>query len=46
MSVQRWDGEGSVLADTSAWMLARRNPEARELLFAAIERNVAPIGCR
>ena len=38
MSVELWDGQGSVLADTSAWMLARRVPRARELLFAAAER--------
>lgn len=38
MSVELWDGRGAVLADTSAWMLARRLPRARELLFAAAER--------
>lgn len=38
MSVDLWDGRGAVLADTSAWMLARRVPRARELLFAAAER--------
>lgn len=38
MSVEPWDGRGAVLADTSAWMLARRIPRARELLFAAAER--------
>lgn len=38
MSVELWDGQGAVLADTSAWMLARRIPQARELLFAAAER--------
>lgn len=38
MSVEPWDGRGAVLADTSAWMLARRTPRARELLFAAAER--------
>lgn len=38
MSVDRWDGQTAVLADTSAWMLARRSPHARELLFAAAER--------
>ncbi len=38
MSVELWDGEGAVLVDTSAWMLARRIPQARELLFAAAER--------
>lgn len=38
MSVELWDGRGAVVADTSAWMLARRLPHARELLFAAAER--------
>ena len=38
MSVELWDGRGAVLADTSAWMLARRLAPARELLFAAAER--------
>ncbi|MFI4985157.1 MAG: PIN domain-containing protein [Solirubrobacterales bacterium] len=38
MSVELWDGQGPVLADTSAWMLARRVPEARELLLAAVGR--------
>lgn len=39
MSVELWDGRGAVLADTSAWMLARRLSPARELLFAAAERD-------
>jgi predicted nucleic acid-binding protein len=38
VSVDLWDGQGVVLADTSAWMLARRVTQARELLFAAAER--------
>lgn len=38
MSAELWDGRGAVLVDTSAWMLARRIPEARERLFAAVER--------
>lgn len=38
MSVEVWDGSGTVLADTSAWMCVRRNPKAHELLYAAIER--------
>lgn len=38
MSVRLWDGCGPVLADTSAWMQARRDPKARDLLLAAIER--------
>ena len=33
-----WDGTGPVLADTSAWMQARRDPEARSLLLSAVER--------
>jgi predicted nucleic acid-binding protein len=38
VSVDLWDGQTAVLADTSAWMLARRSPHARELFFAAAER--------
>lgn len=38
MTMEQWDGEAAVLADTSAWMFARRDSEARDLLFAAIER--------
>jgi predicted nucleic acid-binding protein len=38
VSIELWDGEGAVLVDTSAWMLARRIPQAREMLFAAAER--------
>lgn len=38
MSVRIWDGTGPVLADTSAWMQARRDPKARDLLLTAIER--------
>jgi predicted nucleic acid-binding protein len=38
MSIRLWDGVGPVLADTSAWMQARRDPKARALLLAAIER--------
>jgi len=38
VSTEVWDGRGAVLADTSAWMQARRIPEARERLLAAIER--------
>lgn len=38
MSVRLWDGRRAVLADTSAWMLARRVPEARERLLAAVAR--------
>lgn len=38
MSVRLWDGAGPVLADTSAWMQARRDSRARDLLLGAIER--------
>lgn len=38
MSSRIWDGTGPVLADTSAWMRAHRDPEARDLLLAAIEQ--------
>lgn len=38
MSIRLWDGTGPVLADTSAWMQARRDPKARDLLLTAIER--------
>ncbi len=38
MSTELWDGQDAVLVDTSAWMYARRIPEARERLLAAIER--------
>jgi predicted nucleic acid-binding protein len=38
MSNQLWDGAGPVLADTSAWLQARRDPKARDLLLSAVER--------
>jgi predicted nucleic acid-binding protein len=38
MPVRLWDGSGAVLADTSAWMQARRDSRARDLLLDAIER--------
>lgn len=38
MSVRLWNGSGPVLADTSAWMQARRDSKARDLLLSAIER--------
>ncbi len=38
MPVRLWDGTGPVLADTSAWMQARRDPNARGLLLSAVER--------
>lgn len=41
MSARIWDGTGPVLADTSAWVQARRDPKARGLLLGAIERGDA-----
>jgi predicted nucleic acid-binding protein len=41
MPVRLWDGTGPVLADTSAWMQARRDPQARALLLTAVERGDA-----
>jgi predicted nucleic acid-binding protein len=38
MSDRVWNGGGPVLADTSAWMQARRDARARELLLEASER--------
>lgn len=38
MPVRLWDGRGPVLADTSAWMQARRDAEPRKLLLEAVER--------
>ncbi|MDQ6806821.1 MAG: PIN domain-containing protein [Actinomycetota bacterium] len=38
MSGEIWSGQGLVLADTSAWIVARRIPRARELFLAAVER--------
>jgi hypothetical protein len=38
MAIRLWDGSGPVLVDTSAWMQARSDARARELLLAAIER--------
>lgn len=38
MSVEVWDGRRPVLADTSAWMLGRRLPRARERLLRAVAR--------
>ncbi|HET9677183.1 MAG TPA: PIN domain-containing protein [Solirubrobacterales bacterium] len=38
MATKIWDGVGPVLADTSAWMQARRDEKARKLLLGAIER--------
>jgi predicted nucleic acid-binding protein len=38
VTVELWDGRSPVLADTSAWIVARRIPEARERFLAAIER--------
>jgi predicted nucleic acid-binding protein len=38
MPARGWDGIGPVLADTSAWMQARRDAKARKLLLEAVER--------
>lgn len=38
MPFRLWDGAGPVLADTSAWMQARRDARARDLLLGATER--------
>lgn len=38
MSARLWNGTGPVLADTSAWMQARRDPRARGFLVDAVER--------
>lgn len=38
MAARLWDGAGPVLVDTSAWMQARRDARARDLLLGAIER--------
>lgn len=38
MAARVWDGTGPVLVDTSAWMQARRDARARDLLLAAVER--------
>jgi predicted nucleic acid-binding protein len=38
MPVRLWDGGGPVLADTSAWMQARRDAKARKRLLEAVER--------
>ena len=38
MPFRLWDGAGPVLADTSAWMQARRDARARDLLLDATER--------
>jgi len=33
-----WSGHGPVIADTSAWITARRIPAAREAMLGAVER--------
>ena len=38
MAERLWDGAGPVLVDTSAWMQARREANARDLLLSAVER--------
>lgn len=39
MASRLWDGTGPVMVDTSAWMQARRDADARDLLLGAIERD-------
>ena len=39
MPVRLWDGSGPLLADTSAWMQARRDAKARKRFLGAIERD-------
>jgi predicted nucleic acid-binding protein len=41
MAPRVWDGAGPVLVDTSAWMQARRDARARDLLLGAVERGDA-----
>jgi len=38
VSSEVWGGDGVVLADTSAWIVARRAPRARALFLSAVER--------
>jgi predicted nucleic acid-binding protein len=38
LSAGIWNGKGPILADTSAWIVARRLPKAREMLLGAVER--------
>ena len=38
MSASIWNGEGPILADTSAWIVARRFANAREMMLDAVER--------
>jgi predicted nucleic acid-binding protein len=38
LSASIWNGEGPILADTSAWIVARRFPKAREMMLGAVER--------
>jgi predicted nucleic acid-binding protein len=38
VSGELWSGQGLVLADTSAWIVARRIPGPRQLFLDAIER--------
>jgi hypothetical protein len=38
VSVACWDGHGPILADTSAWTVARNVASAHEMLLAAAER--------
>lgn len=38
MTPDLWSGNGPVIADTSAWITARRIPAAREAMLRAVER--------
>jgi predicted nucleic acid-binding protein len=38
VSAELWDGRGTVLADTSAWIVMRREPLVRERFLAAADR--------
>lgn len=38
MAARLWNGAGPVLVDTSAWIQARRDASARDLLLSAVER--------
>jgi predicted nucleic acid-binding protein len=38
VTAELWSGDGPVIADTSAWITARRIPAAREAMLGAVER--------
>ena len=38
MAARVWEGAGPVLVDTSAWIQARRDSDAREMLLHAVQR--------